>query len=202
MIYSVQGELVESQLVDTYYIAIVECGGIGYQIKTTHTSMATMEKSGKVKFFTYMYVREDAMELFGFSDKTELNCFKQLISVSGVGPKAALSILSTVDPAAFAMAVASGDAKTIAQAKGVGAKVSQRIVLELKDKISNEQLKQSAAIPVIQTSAVSTGNAEEAILALNALGYSRAEAVQAISGASPDATAEELIKHGLKALAG
>lgn len=202
MIHSIEGKLAESQLVDTYYLAVVECGGIGYLIKTTHTSMAQIDKSSEVKFYTYLYVREDALELFGFYDKTELNSFKQLISVSGVGPKAALAILSSIDPASLAVAIASGDAKTISQAKGVGAKVSQRIVLELKDKISNEQLKSSAESARFSSSAVSTGKTEEAISALCALGYSRAQATQAISGAAEESTVEELIKHGLKRLAG
>ncbi len=202
MIHSIEGKLAEAQLVDTYYLAVVECGGIGYLIKTTHTSMAHIDKNSEVKFYTYLYVREDVLELFGFYDKTELDSFKQLISVSGVGPKVALAILSSIDPASLAIAIASGDAKTISQAKGVGAKVSQRIVLELKDKISNEQLKSSAESARFSSSSVSTGKTEEAVSALCALGYSRAQAAQAISGAAEESTVEELIKHGLKQLAG
>lgn len=200
MIYSIKGKIVDTQLVDTYYIAVVECNNIGYSIKTTHTSMSAIDKQQEVMFYTYLYVREDALELFGFNDKTELNCFKQLISVSGVGPKVALAILSSIDPAGFAMSVASGDAKTIAKAKGVGAKVSQRIVLELRDKISKEQL--TGTDNTLPSNSISTGVTEEAISALNALGYSRAEAMHAIAGASPDSTVEQLIKHGLKSLAG
>ena len=202
MIYSIEGNLCEAQLVDTYYTAVVECAGIGYLIKTTHTSMAQIDKDKPVKFYTYLYVREDALELFGFYDKTELDSFKQLISVSGVGPKVALAILSSIDPASLAIAIASGDAKTISQAKGVGAKVSQRIVLELKDKISNEQLKSSAESARFSNAAVSTGATEEAISALCALGYSRAQSSQAVSGAPEQSTVEELIKYGLKKLAG
>lgn len=202
MIYSVEGKLADAQLIDTYYIAVIECGGIGYSVKTTHTTMSQVNRENPVKLYTYLYVREDALELFGFFDKTELNCFKQLISVSGVGPKAALAILSSIDPAGFAVCVASGDAKTLARAKGVGAKVSQRIVLELRDKISNEQLTASPASGGTPAAFAGNGKTEEAISALGALGYSRAAAAQAVSGADSGGSVEDIIKHGLKILAG
>ena len=120
-------------------LAVVECGGVGYACRTTLSTLSQLQAVGNdVMLYTYLHVREDNIELFGFASQQELNCFKMLISVSGVGPKAALSILSDVTPEKFALLVASEDSKTLTRTKGIGAKTAQRIVLELKDKIVKE----------------------------------------------------------------
>ena len=152
-------------------------------------------------FYTYLYVREDALELFGFDDLEELNCFKMLISISGVGPKAALSILSDMTPQKFALCVATGDSKGFTRSKGIGAKTAQRIVLELKDKITNEQVAGGVTETVPDIGRISS-NAGEAISALVVLGYAQSDAAAAVSKLDQSLSVEEMIKLGLKALAG
>lgn len=199
MLYSIMGILERSE---PYHI-VVECGGIGYSVKTSLTTAASLPPVGeKVKVYTYLSVREDALDLFGFFDKSELEAFRMLISVSGVGPKAAVSILSSLTPERFALAVASGDVKAL-KAPGIGPKIAQRIVLELKDKIAKEREEGGALASVTpDLSAAKTGNASEAVSALEVLGYSRGEATQAVAKLDPGLPVEELIKLGLKALAG
>ncbi len=202
MIYSVKGELQSAAPSDAHYLAVVEAGGIGYAIKTTHTTMMKMPPIGSTAiFFTYLYVREDALELFGFADLEELNCFKMLISISGVGPKAALSILSDMTPQKFALYIATGDSKGFTRSKGIGAKTSQRIVLELKDKITNEQVAVGVTDKLPDMEQISS-NAGEAISALVVLGYAQSEAAAAIAKLDQSLSVEEMIKLGLKALAG
>ena len=152
-------------------------------------------------FFTYLYVREDALELFGFADLEELNCFKMLISISGVGPKAALSILSDMTPQKFALYIATGDSKGFTRSKGIGAKTAQRIVLELKDKITNEQVAVGVTDQLPNMEQISS-NAGEAISALVVLGYAQSEAAAAVAKLDQSLAVEEMIKLGLKALAG
>ncbi len=202
MIYSITGTLVSAALADAHYLAVVEAGGIGYAVKTTHTTMAKMPEIGsRVTFYTYLYVREDALELFGFADLEELNCFKMLISISGVGPKAALSILSDMTPQKFALCVATGDSKGFTRSKGIGAKTAQRIVLELKDKITNEQVAGGVTETVPDIGRIGS-NAGEAISALVVLGYAQSDAAAAVSKLDQSLSVEEMIKLGLKALAG
>lgn len=202
MIYSITGTLVSAVLADAHFLAVVEAGGIGYAVKTTHTTMAKMPEIGsRVTFYTYLYVREDALELFGFADLEELNCFKMLISISGIGPKAALSILSDMTPQKFALCVATGDSKGFTRSKGIGAKTAQRIVLELKDKITNEQVAGGVTETVPDIGRISS-NAGEAISALVVLGYAQSDAAAAVSKLDQSLSVEEIIKLGLKALAG
>lgn len=202
MIYSISGNLVVSQPVDAYFIVAVECNGIAYEMKTTFTTASQCPKIGEsVALYTYLHVREDALELFGFYDQEELRCFKMLISVSGVGPKAALSILSNVTPSQFALCVASGDSKSLTKSKGIGGKIAQRIVLELKDKISKEQLSSGVIAGKEIELPANAGNAAEAISALVVLGYSKSEAAQALAGIDPSTSVEDMIRIGLKALA-
>ena len=195
MIYSVKGELVAVEP----NLAVVECGGVGYACRTTANTIAALKLGTVVKLFTYLSVREDAVELFGFADFSELNCIKMLISVTGVGPKAALSILSGMTPQAFALCVASGDSKSLTMAPGIGKKIAERIVLELKDKVSKENLSTSsdALIPA----AAPRNCFAEAVSALMVLGYTNAEASKALSGMPQDTPTDELIKAGLKKLA-
>ncbi|MBQ4312292.1 MAG: Holliday junction branch migration protein RuvA [Oscillospiraceae bacterium] len=197
MIYSLNGKLVHKEA----GLAVVECGGVGYACRTTYSTLSQLALNKDAFLYTYMSVREDAVELFGFATKQELGCFRQLLSVSGVGPKAALAILSDISPEKFAIVVATGDHKAIAKTKGVGPKLSQRIILELKDKISKEQLSSAGADSLADTAAAADGNVGEAIAALTVLGYSQTEAVTAVSKLDSSLPVEELIKQSLKQMA-
>ncbi len=197
MIYSVNGtvDLIEPNL------AVIDCGGVGYACRTTANTLSQLKIGEKAKLLTYLSVREDAVELFGFYDAAELNCFKMLISVSGVGPKAALSILSGMTPQAFALCVASGDGKMLTNAPGIGRKTAERIVLELKDKVSKQDVAagvKGSAVPIV---AAPSNTYAEAVSALMVLGYSNGEAASALSGLDPSAPSDELIRAGLKKLA-
>lgn len=202
MLYSVRGTLIHMEA----NLVVVECGGVGYALRTTANTMSRQPETGKeTMLYTYLYVREDAVELFGFSTLSELNCFQMLISVSGVGPKAAISILSNITPEQFAICVATGDSKAFTASKGIGLKTAQRIVLELKDKITNEQLEGgvTASNPSLAGGVVSgKGNLSEAISALVVLGYPQQQAARAVTAFDGSLPVEELIKLALKALAG
>ena len=172
MFYSVRGKLIHT----TTTCAVVECGGVGYNCQTTMNTLKQIKLGSEVMLFTYLNVREDAMELFGFATKTELETFKTLISVSGVGPKAGLSILSELSPEQVAMAIATDDIKTITRAQGVGKKLAQRVILELKDKLA-KSLGTADGIPVASAAAAAavSGNVPKAIEALGVLGYTPAD---------------------------
>ncbi len=199
MIYSLRGKLILKEI----GFAVVECGGVGYGCKTSHSTITKLGETGsEVTLYTYLAVRDDSAELFGFADVQELNCFKQLISVSGVGPKAATSILSDMTPEQFAFIVASGDSKAITRTKGIGAKTAQRIVLELKDKISSEALGgksmtlESSGSPM--TSAGGSSAVGEALEALQVLGYSQGEIAPILRKLDPALDTQELIKETLR----
>lgn len=199
MIYSVTGELVH---IEPNHI-VVDCGGIGYSIKTSMTTVSKLPQKGeKIMLYTHLHVRENDLELFGFYDKSELSTFKMLITISGVGPKAAISILSNLTPEKFALCVATGDAKSLTKAQGIGLKTAQRIVLELKDKISKEQIASGVVSDTVFDISNNKGNASEAISALVVLGYAQSDAAQVITKLDSNLSVEEMIKHGLKALAG
>ena len=190
MIYSLKGKLIKTEP----NFAVVECQGVGYGIRTSAVSVSRLPKLGEeVLFYTYLHVTENMIDLFGFADEEELNCFKMLISVTRVGPKAALSVLSSVTPERFALCVASGDA--------IGSKTAQRLILELKDKISKEQIS-SGISDIPSVSFDNSSNASEAISALVVLGYAQSEATNVITKLDPNMSVEDMIKHGLKALAG
>jgi Holliday junction DNA helicase RuvA len=198
MIYSVRGKLIKKEP----NLVVIECSGVGYGCRTTMNTISKLGSIGSDAFlFTYLLVREDAAELFGFASEQELNCFKMLISVSGVGPKAGLAILSDTSPENFALNVATGDYKAFTRTKGIGPKLAQRVVLELKDKITNEQLASSVTGGADFASAVSGGNTSEAISALVVLGYSQAEAASVVAKLDPNLSVEELIKNALKKIA-
>lgn len=200
MLYSLKGELV---FFDTNSIA-VECGGVAYYCQTTYSTLSQIASLGaQVMVYTYLHIRQDALDLFAFADQAELGCFKMLIGVSGVGPKAALAILSCMTPDRLALCVASGDYKSITAAQGVGAKLAQRIVLELKDKVGKESVAAGLAFGSGPVSGIGfgAGNASEAVSALVALGYAQADAASAVSRLDPESPVEEMIKAGLKALA-
>lgn len=193
MIYSVRGELV---YLDSR-IAVVECGGVGFRCQITMNTARQMPAIGQeVRLYTMLSVREDAIEIFGFADQEELNCYKQLISVSGVGPKAANAILSVLSAEKVALSVGTGDYKAFTAAQGVGPKVAQRIVLELKDKVGN--FTQNTAV-VGGVPSVS-GNAEAAVKALTVLGFSTSEASAAVGKLDSSKPVELLIKEALRML--
>ncbi len=196
MIYSIRGELIHTEP----NLAVVECAGVGYACRTTVNTLARIKNGGEVKLFTYLHVTENGVDLFGFADTSELDCFKLLISVSGVGPKAALSILSDITPVKLALCISTGDSKTLTKSPGIGAKIASRIVLELKDKIAKEQnIKSSDLQPAASFPA--GNNVSEALTALAVLGFNPAQAQNSLAGADPAMSVEELIKYGLKNLA-
>lgn len=196
MFYSLSGEIIFK---DEQSFAI-SCGGVGFKCLATRKTLASFSLNSKSTVFTHLNVREDALDLFGFSSQEELDAFKLLISVSGVGPKAALAILSELSPDSFAVAVASGDSKAITAANGVGPKLAQRIIMELKDKISSVSFisDESSVVSNAVNTANSMSNTAEAIAALTALGYSQSEASVAVSKLSPSLSVEDLIKGALK----
>ena len=197
MFYSLRGKLIN---VDNLSIA-VECGGVGYKCNITQNTLNELPAVGEEVFvYTHLNVREDAMELFGFSKLNELNCFRLLTSVSGVGARVGVAILSTLSPEQVALAIASNDSKVLTMAPGVGNKLAQRIILELKDKVENSQ----AALQIGQNSftKMTKGNAVAAINALSVLGYSQSEAAAAVAKFDENMKVEELIKNALKSMAG
>lgn len=199
MFYAITGRVVH---LDTQSVAL-ETGGVAFRCSTTLTTLKTIgEKGSTVTLYTYLNVREDALDLFGFATEQELECFKLLISVSGVGPKAALAILSELTPDKLALCLATGDSKSITRAQGVGPKLAQRVVLELKDKLA-KGLELPADSPEIQAAGIAAadGNASEAVSALTMLGYSQSEAAVAVSKLDSTLSVEELIKQALKQLA-
>lgn len=197
MIYSLNGTLIYTD-VNT---AVVECGGVGFKCFSTLTTLRKLPQVGsKVFLYTHMNVREDAMDLYGFADTEELRCFKLLISVSGVGPKAALAILSELTPEKLAFCVSAGDSKSITRAQGVGPKTAQRVVLELKDKLKVDVPESSDNSDFGTVSSTAAGNAGEAISALVMLGYSQTEASNAVSKLPKDMSVEEMIKRSLRQL--
>ena len=200
MFYSVRGKLIHFE----YCLAVVECAGVGFALKTTNNTLSKLPAlQSEVMLYTHFMVREDAMELFGFYDMGELNCFKMMLTVSGVGPKAALAILSQLSPEKFALCVATGDVKSITRAPGVGPKLANRLILELKDKVQNEQIAKGVGMDDIPAPAVLAGaNLQEAISALVVLGYSQSEAASALGKLDPELPVEELIRQGLRKIAG
>jgi Holliday junction DNA helicase RuvA len=180
---------------------IVDNGGIGYKIFTAFSTIESIGSEGDdVKLFTHHYVREDNINLFGFRSMEELSMFEMLLSVSGVGPKAAIAVLSTLSPSKFSLCVITDDAKSLTKAQGIGLKTAQRIILELRDKIKKEDITsitQSGSVDTPSDSSV-TG---EAISALMVLGYSPIEARNAVSAVYKEGTElEVLIKAALKSL--
>ena len=200
MIYSVTGKLL---LVEPGF-AVVEAGGVGYRCSTTTSTLAKLPPRGQeVTLLTHLYLREDVLELFGFFTEEELRCFRLLIGVSGVGPKAALAILSTLTPQKLMLAIAAGDAKAV-KAPGVGPKLSQRIILELRDKFSTEDLTGGVAAAGGGGLSFLAGEGSsaqgEAVAALVSLGYGQTEAAAAIAKLDSSLAVDELIKGALKRL--
>ena len=183
------------------YLAVIDCGGVGYACKTTNNTLSRLKKGQKGRVYTYLNVGEGIFDLYGFATQNELNSFKMLLGVSGVGPKAALAILSVGTPETLAMAIVTGDEKALTAAPGIGKKIAQRIILELKDKMAKETAagldfsggKGVSAAPVF------TSKATEAAQALAVLGYSSQEAAAALKGIDVEGLPlEEIIRQSLR----
>ena len=183
------------------FLAVIDCGGVGYACKTTNNTLAALKKGQKGKVYTYLHVAEGIFDLYGFATQNELNSFKLLLGVSGVGPKAALAILSVGTPETLAMAIVTGDEKALTAAPGIGKKIAQRIILELKDKMAKEtagglDFSAGKGVPV---PAVFSNKATEAAQALAVLGYSSQEVNIALKGVDVETLSlEEIIRQSLK----
>ena len=184
-------------------LAVIDCGGVGYACHASQNTIGKLKIGTRARLLTYLNVREGIFELYGFIDEEEQSCFEMMIGVSGVGPKAALSILSVAPPDRLALSIITGDEKMLMQAPGIGKKIAQRIVLELRDKMSKEQLESaSASSPVAAVAAPGGVNhTQEAVAALMVLGYTQAEAMHAMEGLdAANMEAAEIIRQCLKKL--
>ena len=197
MFYYVQGQVAHL----APYLAVIDCGGVGYACRTTNHTLSRLKPGEQAKLFTYLNVREDVFDLCGFASEEERSCFELLIGVSGVGPKAALSILSSSTPEALAMSIITGDEKALTVAPGIGKKIAQRVILELKDKLAKGQL----AVPGGESyggtgiTVIPENKASEAAAALAVLGYSQAEIGLALKGIDVETLKlEAVIKQALK----
>ena len=184
-------------------MVVIDTGGVGYAINTSYTSARSVKTGEQATFYTYLHVREGIFDLYGFGRREELSCFKQLIAISGVGPKAALAILGAVTPEKLALCVISGDEKALTAAPGIGKKLAQRILLEMKDKMSKDQLEAASGSSgiVMPELTVPGGAMEDALAALAVLGYPRAVAVNALQGVDTSGLAtDEIVRAALKRL--
>ncbi len=182
------------------YLAVIDCGGVGYACRTTNYTVSKLSVGKAAKLYTHLYVREEIFELYGFSSESELGCFRMLIGVSGVGPKAALAILSSNSPEGLAMAIVSDNEKALTSAPGIGKKIAQRIILELKDKLAKGQLTTGGGETFAGgVTIIPENKASEASAALAVLGYSQSEIAVALKGIDLDGMSlESVIKHALK----
>ena len=182
------------------YLAVIDCGGVGYACRTTNYTVSKLSVGKAAKLYTHLYVREEIFELYGFSSESALGCFRMLIGVSGVGPKAALAILSSNSPEGLAMAIVSDNEKALTSAPGIGKKIAQRIILELKDKLAKGQLTTGGGETFAGgVTIIPENKASEASAALAVLGYSQSEIAVALKGIDLDGMSlESVIKHALK----
>ena len=180
-------------------LAVIDCGGVGYGCRVTAYTAAQLKLNPPAKLFITESIREDAFALYGFISREEQHCYELLTSVTGVGPKAAMAILSA-GPQNFTLAVMTGDEKLLTAAQGVGKKIAQRIILELKDKVGGGDVTLDFSGPAISPVVTDTGAMNLASKALQELGYSAAEVAQALKGADPNASTEELVRYALRAM--
>lgn len=198
MFYSITGNVVFQDLNSV----AVECGGVAFRLQCSANTLRDVDMNEPLTLYTHLNVREDALDLFGFSTDYELQWFKNLIGVTGVGPKAALAILSEYNPERLALFISAGDSKAITKAQGVGPKLAQRVILELKDKAKSavssqgQELSDVAAVSNMED----TSDVSEAIAALTMLGYSKTEASLAVSKTDTSRSVEDIIKQALKVL--
>ena len=180
--------------------AVIDCGGVGYGCRVTAYTAGQLKLNQPAKLYISESIREDAYDLYGFSSKEEQRCYELLTSVNGVGPKAAMSILSAGGPQNFTLAVMTGDEKMLTAAQGVGKKIAQRIILELKDKVGGGAVELDFSAPTQAVPAQPSNNAALANAALQELGYSLAEISQALKGCDPKASTEEMVRYALRAM--
>lgn len=180
-------------------LAVIDCGGVGYACQTTTYTLSALKAGESAKLYTYLNVREDAMELFGFISENERDCFQMLLGVSGVGPKAALAILSSATPEGLATAIITGNEKALTAAQGVGKKIAQRIILELKDKLAKGQLPASETYGGTGVTVIPQDKTSEAAAALAVLGYNPNEIAAALKGIDlENLSLEEVVRQALR----
>ena len=194
MLYYVSGEVTVLEP----GLAVIDCAGVGYGCSVTAYTAAQLKLNQKARLYITEAIREDAFDLYGFISREEQRCFQLLTSVNGVGPKAAMSILSAGGPQNFTLAVMTGDEKMLTAAQGVGKKIAQRIILELKDKIGGGSAELDFSTGPAVTAPVQSGGLALAQAALQELGYSPAEVATALKGADPKATTEDLVRYALR----
>lgn len=180
-------------------LAVLDCGGVGFACHTTSYTLSQLKLGEEAKLYTYLNVREDAMELYGFTTDNERGCFQMLIGISGVGPKAALSILSATTPEGLATAIITGNEKALTVAQGIGKKIAQRIILELKDKLAKGQLPAEGELGGVAVTVIPQDKASEASAALAVLGYGPGEISAALKGLELEALSlEEIVRQALR----
>lgn len=199
MLYHLNGTVTDIDI----NLAVIDCGGVGYAVNTTAGTLSSLRINEKAKLYISEYIKEDCFELFGFSTMSEKRCFEMLLTVSGIGPKAAQAILCAITPDGLALAIMNGDDKAISAAQGVGKKIAQRVILELKDKVSKEMGRASVELPAAAVLSAEAGtNKSDAIAALMVLGYGAAEINAAIKKLDiADMSTEQIVKTALKNLA-
>ena len=180
-------------------LAVVDCGGVGYGCRVTAYTAAQLKLNQPAKLYITESIREDAYDIYGFISREEQRCYELLTTVNGVGPKAAMAIL-TAGPQNFTLAVMTGDEKLLTAAQGVGKKTAQRIILELKDKMGGSNMELDFSGPALAAAPTGNSNAAMANAALQELGYNAGEIASALKGADPNATTEELIRYALRAM--
>lgn len=181
-------------------LAVIDCGGVGYGCRVTAYTAAQLKLNTTAKLYITESIREDAYELYGFVSREEQRCYTLLTAVNGVGPKAAMSILSSGGPQNFTLAVMTGDEKMLTAAQGVGKKIAQRIILELKDKIGGSNVELDFSTSPVNAAPQSGSSLALATAALQELGYSPAEISLALKGVDPQASTEDMVRHALRAM--
>lgn len=180
--------------------AVVDCGGVGYECAITAYTASQLKLNQSTRLYIHENIKEDAFDLFGFVTREELRCFRLLLGVNGVGPKVALAILSAGGPQNFTLAVMTGDEKMLTAAQGVGKKLAQRIILELKDKVGGGTAELDFSGPAAASAAPMGDSRAMAAAALQELGYTPGEVALALKGCDPAASTEEMIRHALRAM--
>ncbi|MEG2420282.1 MAG: Holliday junction branch migration protein RuvA [Oscillospiraceae bacterium] len=197
MFYYVKGTVVHT----APYLAVIDCGGVGYACRTTNYTLSALSKGKEATLYTYLHVREDVFDLYGFATERELNCFQMLIGVSGVGPKAALAILSATTPENLAMSIITEDQRALTAAPGIGKKIAQRVILELKDKLAKGQMGSAETYGGSGVTVIPQNKASEASAALAVLGYGSTEIAEALRGLNMEALSlEDIIRQALKGM--
>ena len=181
-------------------LAVIDCGGVGYGCRVTAYTAAQLKLNTTAKLYITESIREDAYELYGFASREEQRCYTLLTAVNGVGPKAAMSILSSGGPQNFTLAVMTGDEKMLTAAQGVGKKIAQRIILELKDKIGGSNVELDFSTGPVNAAPQSGSSLALATAALQELGYSPSEISLALKGVDPQASTEDMVRHALRAM--